>query len=111
MQIEVKSREPLADPTTEDDSVRQLSASTPISLFNPPLEALASLTEEDFRKFFGHSPIKRVKYRGWLRNLCVAIGNSGDCRFIAWLEDVAQHPDPMVSEDALWALRQLQTPE
>ena len=110
MQIEVKSREPLADPTTEDDSVRQLSASTPISLFNPPLEALASLTEEDFRKFFGHSPIKRVKYRGWLRNLCVAIGNSGDCRFIAWLEGVAQHPDPMVREHALWALKQLQTP-
>jgi len=110
MQVEVKSREPLADHTTEDESARQLSASAPISLFNPPVEALASLTEEDFRKFVAHSPIKRVKYRGWLRNLCVAIGNSGDRRFIAWLEGVAQHPDPMVREHALWALKQLQTP-
>ena len=41
-------------------------------------EQLASMTEDDFKRAFAHSPIKRAKYRGWLRNLCVAMGNSGD---------------------------------
>ncbi len=78
-----------------------------ISLFNPSLEDLASISEEDFRRIFAHSPIKRAKYRGWLRNLSVAMGNSGDERFVPWLERAAQHPDPMVREHAAWALDRL----
>jgi epoxyqueuosine reductase len=77
------------------------------SLFNPPLEALASLTEEDFRRVFAHSPIKRAKYRGWLRNLCVAMGNSGDRRFLPWLERASAHEDPVVREHAHWAAARL----
>ena len=77
------------------------------SLFNPTLESLASLTEEDFRQLFAHSPIKRAKYRGWLRNLCVVMGNSGDRRFIPWLEEAAQHSDEMVRGHALWALARI----
>ncbi|HEV2417569.1 MAG TPA: tRNA epoxyqueuosine(34) reductase QueG [Terriglobia bacterium] len=78
-----------------------------ISLFNPPLRALASLSEEDFRRAFSRSPIKRAKYRGWLRNLCVAMGNSGDQSFIPWLEQAARHEDEIVREHARWALEQL----
>ncbi|HKS97196.1 MAG TPA: tRNA epoxyqueuosine(34) reductase QueG [Terriglobia bacterium] len=81
------------------------------SLFNPRLDDLASLTEEDFRRVFAHSPIKRTKYRGWLRNLCVAVGNSGDRRFLPRLERLAQHDDPVVREHAQWALGQLQAVE
>jgi epoxyqueuosine reductase len=77
------------------------------SLFNPSLEDLASFTEEDFRRAFARSPIKRLKYRGWLRNLCVTMGNSGDLRFLPWLEVSTQHPDPLVREHAAWALRRL----
>jgi epoxyqueuosine reductase len=77
------------------------------SLFNPPLDVLALITEDDFRRIFAHSPIKRVKYRGWLRNLCVAMGNSGDERFVPWLEQAAQHSDPIVREHAAWALDRL----
>jgi len=77
------------------------------SLFNPPLEALASMSEEDFRSVFAHSPIKRAKYRGWLRNLAVAMGNSGDVRLVPWLERIARHPDPIVREHAAWALERL----
>jgi epoxyqueuosine reductase len=76
-------------------------------LFNPPLDVLALITEDDFRRIFAHSPIKRVKYRGWLRNLCVAMGNSGDERFVPWLEQAAQHSDPIVREHAAWALDRL----
>jgi epoxyqueuosine reductase len=76
-------------------------------LFNPRLSALASLTEEDFRRLFRDSPINRVKYRGWLRNLCVAMGNSGDGRFVAWLETMRLHADAVVREHAEWAVHRL----
>ncbi len=79
------------------------------SLFNPPLDALASLSEEDFRRVFSRSPIKRTKYRGWLRNLCVAMGNSSDPRFLPWLERAREYPDPIVREHAEWALSRLPT--
>ncbi len=78
------------------------------SLYNPPLEALASLSEQDFRRAFSSSPLKRAKYRGWLRNLCVAMGNSGDPRFVPWLEQACQHPYPVIREHAEWALARLQ---
>jgi len=71
------------------------------------LEALASITEEGFRLNFAHSTIKRAKYRGWLRNLAVAMGNSSDERFVPWLERMARHPDPIVREHAAWALERL----
>jgi epoxyqueuosine reductase len=78
-----------------------------VSLFNPPLRALASVSEEDFRKTFAHSPVKRAKYRSWLRNLCVAMGNSGDRSFMPWLERMANHPEAVVREHAQWALARL----
>jgi epoxyqueuosine reductase len=78
-----------------------------ISLFNPPLDALAKLSEKDFRRAFAQSPIKRPKFRGWLRNLCVVMGNSGDRRFVPKLEELTRHEDPVVREHAEWALSQL----
>jgi epoxyqueuosine reductase len=77
------------------------------SLFNPPLDGLSRLREEEFRRAFAHSPIKRAKYSGWLRNLCVVMGNSGDRRFIPKLEELARHDDAIVREHAQWALDQL----
>jgi epoxyqueuosine reductase len=81
------------------------------SLFNPPLEALAAFSEDDFRRIFRHSPVKRAKYRGWLRNLCVAMGNSGNRRFVPWLEQARHHPDAVVREHAEWALERLKNKE
>ena len=43
------------------------------SLFSPDLEWLLSLTEEQFRESFRESPVKRTKWRGLLRNVCVAL--------------------------------------
>jgi epoxyqueuosine reductase len=71
------------------------------------LDALALLSEKDFRRIFATSPIKRAKYRGWLRNLCVAMGNSGDEEFVPWLEQAARHSDPIVRDHATWALGRL----
>jgi len=96
----------VADQVATDNGQRTTDPAG-FSLFNPPLEALASMSEEDFRSVFAHSPIKRAKYRGWLRNLAVAMGNSGDVRLVPWLERIARHPDPIVREHAAWALERL----
>jgi epoxyqueuosine reductase len=98
---------------TGDDGPRTMNHgprttdTTSFSLFNPRLDVLASISEDDFRRIFAHSSIKRAKYRGWLRNLCVAMGNSGEERFVPWLERAAQHSDPIVREHAAWALERL----
>jgi epoxyqueuosine reductase len=91
---------------TKDYGPRSIDA---FSLFRPPLGALVAITEQDFRRIFRHSPIKRLGYRGWLRNLCVAMGNSGDLRFGPYLQRAAAHPDPVVREHAEWALGRLQS--
>jgi len=111
MQVEVKSSEPLADRTFEDEPNPALPSTERFSLFNPTLEALAAITAEDFERVFAGSAIKRAKYIGWLRNLCVAMGNSGDRQFIPWLKSAARHPDHVVCEHAAWALQQLSTAE
>jgi epoxyqueuosine reductase len=108
MQIETMRHDGTVKCTGEARPVAQSSDTAQFSLFNPRLESLASITEQNFRRIFARSPIKRAKYRGWLRNLCVAMGNSGDRQFIAWLEAAADDPDAIVREHASWALRKLQ---
>src|SRR5579884_206637 len=74
--------------------------------FAPPLKKLAALTEEEFRELYRNSPIKRAKYSGYLRNVAIAMGNSGDRRFRGALESLAASADAVVSEAARWALAQ-----
>jgi len=81
------------------------------STFNPSLEELANMTEDEFRESFRGSPVKRAKYRGLLRNVAVAMGNSGLAKFRPVLEKLAEHPDPVVQEHAAWALGRLRGPE
>jgi epoxyqueuosine reductase len=87
---------------------RSLETSSPV--FNPPLEQLAALTEEQFHAVFRNSPIRRPKYRGFLRNVVVAMGNSGNVKFRPILKRLAGHSDPLVSEHARWALHQIPEP-
>jgi epoxyqueuosine reductase len=74
---------------------------------NPTLEKLADLSEDEFREIFRRSPVKRTRYRGLLRNVSVAMGNSGRPEFRPTLERLAQHADPIVAEHARWALGRL----
>jgi epoxyqueuosine reductase len=107
--LTLETKAPQSLPASAGAANVDSSPAETFTLWNPSLEDLAALSEDDFRRLFAHSPIKRVKYRGWLRNLCVAMGNSGDCRFVPWLEGAAQNPDPTVREHAHWALQQLRT--
>jgi epoxyqueuosine reductase len=75
--------------------------------FAPPLEELASLTEVEFRERFRHTPVWRAKYFGFLRNVAIAMGNSGDVSFQPALEGLAQHTDPLVAASAHQAIERL----
>ena len=76
-------------------------------LVNPDLEWLARLTPEEFRETFRGSPVKRAKRSGLLRNVAIAIGNSGDARFVDALRQLCNDEDPTVSEHARWALKKV----
>ncbi len=75
--------------------------------FAPALDDLASLTEDEFRAAFAASPIQRAKYAGFLRNVAIAMGNSGLEKFREPLERLAAFPNPLVAENARWALQRL----
>jgi epoxyqueuosine reductase len=63
-----------------------------------------ALDEPGFRRLFLRSPIKRIKRRGFLRNVCVALGNVGDETDLPALESAAADPEPLVAEHAAWAI-------
>jgi epoxyqueuosine reductase len=65
------------------------------------------LTDAEFRALFKTSPIKRIKRRGFLRNVCVALGNAGDASDIPALERAATDPEPLIAEHARWAIHQI----
>ena len=77
--------------------------------FAPDLEKLAAISEEEFRQIFRHSPVKRARYSGFLRNVAVAMGNQRAGRFRGPLEQLSRSNDPLVSEHARWALGQLES--
>jgi epoxyqueuosine reductase len=66
------------------------------------------LDEIQFQTLFRRSPIKRIKRRGFLRNVCVALGNVGTDSDLEALEVAARDPDPLISEHAEWALGRIQ---
>ena len=76
-------------------------------LLAPELDALAALDEAAFREMFRRSPVKRAKRRGLLRNVCVALGNSGDPSRRPVLERLLADEDPLVREHAKWGLDRL----
>lgn len=76
-------------------------------LVAPALKELAELDEEGFRNRFQRSPIKRAKWRGFMRNVAVAMGNSGQPDFIPSLQHLCQCGDELISEHAEWGLQQL----
>jgi epoxyqueuosine reductase len=71
---------------------------------SPALIPLLALDEEGFRERFRHSPIKRAKRRGLLRNVCVALGNSGDLAAVPALTRALDDAEPLVRGHAAWAL-------
>jgi epoxyqueuosine reductase len=88
------------------------------SLVAPELEWLASVSQQEFSAIFRRSAVKRAKWRGLVRNACVALGNSGITldqdthpRIVRLLDRLASVEDPLISGHARWALARLSPPE
>jgi epoxyqueuosine reductase len=68
---------------------------------------LMQMDGDMFRKRFKGSPIKRIKRRGLLRNVAVALGNSGNPEAIPTLLKVLDDEEPLIRAHAVWALGEL----
>jgi epoxyqueuosine reductase len=73
-------------------------------LVNPALSWLAELDAESFRGLFRQSPVQRTKLRGLLRNVAIAMGNSGLGSYLPKLREWAAGPEPVLAEAARWAI-------
>ncbi len=76
-----------------------------------PLRDFLALTDEQFRALFRKSPIKRIKRPGFLRNVCVALGNIGTREDLPALERAAGDPEPLIAEHARWAISRIRERE
>mgnify|MGYP000600277593 FL=1 len=85
---------------TDEDSFRARDGSF-------QLIELMSLNDEVFRKRFKKSPIKRTKRRGLLRNVAVALGNSGNLSAVGPLINALSDHEPLIRAHVIWALGEL----
>ena len=72
---------------------------------------LIQINQEMFSRRFKGSPIKRIKRRGLLRNVAVALGNSGNTQAIPILLKVLDDEEPLIRAHVVWALGELAGPE
>ena len=87
--------------TGEDDfSVRN-------GLDNPSLLDLFGWTPEEFEMRLAGSPIRRIGYEQWLRNIAVGLGNASySAAVVSALQQRSDHPSALVRDHVQWALRQ-----
>jgi epoxyqueuosine reductase len=76
-------------------------------LVNPALEWLAEMQAEEFQVKFRGSPIRRAKLSGLRRNAVIAMGNSGDEKFVPTLKKLCEDSDSVVAEHAHWAVTRI----
>jgi epoxyqueuosine reductase len=76
-------------------------------LVNPALEWLAEISAEEFRARFRESPVRRAKRSGLRRNAVIAMGNSGDQKFLPLLGRLSDDEDEVVRESAARAAKRL----
>jgi epoxyqueuosine reductase len=90
---------------------REAAFSARPSIMGTSLRDYLSLNDDEFRMLFRNSPIKRIKRRGFLRNVCVALGNVGDSSDLPALERTAADGEPLVAEHAAWAIERIRQRE
>ena len=73
----------------------------------PRLAELARLDDAAFRALFRKSPVKRITRDRFIRNVLIAIGNSGDATLAAEARALLDDAAPLVRGAAVWALEQL----
>jgi len=73
----------------------------------PALAPLVDITKEEFELRFRRSAIRRAKRDGFVRNVCVALGNSHDPEAVPALSRAIRDQSPLVRAHAAWALGQI----
>jgi epoxyqueuosine reductase len=73
----------------------------------PNLDELARLDDRAFRALFAKSPVKRIGRDRFIRNVLIAIGNSGAASLAPEAERLLDDPSPLVRGAAIWALGRL----
>ena len=76
-------------------------------LVAPEFEWLLGLSPEDFSEIFRKSPVKRAKRKGFMRNVLVAVGNSGNKEYIEYVRELLGDDEPLVRAHAVWAFWKL----
>ena len=76
-------------------------------LSSPRLADLAALDDAAFRDIFRGSPVKRIGRDRFVRNVLIAIGNSGDAALASVAEARLADESPLVRAIAIWALSKL----
>lgn len=74
---------------------------------NQPLEKLLAIGPTEFKRRFRDSAISRAKWKGFQRNILVAMGNSGNRKFVPWIKEKLTEPEPLIRGHAVWAYHQL----
>src|SRR5882757_9760425 len=77
----------------------------------PDLAYLARLDDSAFRALFAKSPVKRIGRDRFIRNVLIAIGNSGDAALAGAAERLLGDESALVRGAAVWALTQLMARE
>ncbi len=75
------------------------------------LREFLDLDDTEFRQLFRKSPIKRIKRPAFLRNVCVALGNTGSTEDLPALTRAAADPDPLIATHAKWAIERIRSRE
>ena len=88
-------------------AAREIAYAARPELARPRLADLATLDEAAFRAVFAGSPIKRIGRARFLRNVLVAIGNSGDAGLLPVVRARLDDEAPLVRGAAIWALSRL----
>ncbi|HEY2032615.1 MAG TPA: tRNA epoxyqueuosine(34) reductase QueG [Rhizomicrobium sp.] len=77
----------------------------------PPLTELVRLDDAAFRALFTKSPVKRIGRDRFVRNVLIAVGNSGDAALAKEAERLLEDESALVRGAAVWALSQLMEKE
>jgi epoxyqueuosine reductase len=77
----------------------------------PRLAALARLDDAAFRALFAKTAVKRIGRDRFVRNILIAIGNSGVTALVAEAERLLDDASPLVRGAAVWALSRLLAPD
>jgi len=88
-------------------ATREAKLQARADLVAPPLAELVALDDAGFRRRFAGSAVKRIGHARFLRNVLLAIANSGDRALLPAVRARLDDPHPLVRGAAVWALRRL----